>query len=398
MIRFKHHRDLSPAIVNTAEWLLNSGIQNLGAHKKKKGGVAAWYDIHKRQYPFLYSEITGYLLSTFTFLNRIDTHPIWLQRSRLAADWLLHNACDPSGGVRTRYYLTKEGEDPHYSFSEGRIYVFDTAIVGYGFIQLYKRSAQTRYLRFIKNVRRFLDSMSKNQKGEYYPYYESKSKSPGEDFGKWSDQSGTFHAKLSLFLIDYYRLSGSRRDKRAAVRLLDTTSSYQEPDGRFATSQGDQSTHLHPHCYTLEGLIYGAVFLKRRDYLEAAVRGMDWLCKAVCEDGFVSAGLHDESGFAHYERSDVVAQVLRLGSILHALKRSRQSNDIFLLRKLYRRLLKFQFSGSGPQKGGFLYGSEADGRLRLHLNAWASMFALQSLWMYEECVLRRQSLSLESFI
>ena len=52
----------------------------------------------------------------------------------------------------------------------------------------------------------------------------------------------------------------------------------------------------------------------------------------------------------------------------------------------------------GPQAGGFLYGADTDGRLRIHLNAWASMFALQALWMYEEFVVRRKPVNLESFI
>ena len=54
-----------------ARWLSESGIQHRDRDPKLNGGVAAWYEADKRLYPFLYSEITGYALSAWCFLNKV---------------------------------------------------------------------------------------------------------------------------------------------------------------------------------------------------------------------------------------------------------------------------------------------------------------------------------------
>jgi len=127
------------------------------------------------------------------------------------------------------------------------------------------------------------------------------------------------------------------------------------------------------------------------------IRGMEWTRQAVSESGSVSA-IYGRKGFAFHERSDIVAQVLRLGTVLERLGVSRGVFDRKVLRKIRDHLLMFQFNEDGSQNGGFIYGADTDGRLRIHLNAWASMFAMQALWMYEEFTLKRKPVNLECFI
>jgi len=100
-------------IYDTADWLLNSGIQSQSINPQQKGGVAAWHEINKRIYPFLYSEITGYALSAYMFMNRIYPDANWLEAAGSAAEWLMSNAFHPLGGVRTRYYLVKNYHTPN---------------------------------------------------------------------------------------------------------------------------------------------------------------------------------------------------------------------------------------------------------------------------------------------
>ena len=52
-------------VVSAARWLATSGVQHRNRDSKLNGGVAAWYEQDKNLYPFLYSEITGYALSTW---------------------------------------------------------------------------------------------------------------------------------------------------------------------------------------------------------------------------------------------------------------------------------------------------------------------------------------------
>ena len=87
----------------------------------------------------------------------------------------------------------------------------------------------------------------------------------------------------------------------------------------------------------------------------------------------------------------------RIGSILHA-DGGAPVLDARELRKLREHLGLFQFAETGGQCGGFLYGSDTDGRIRIHLNAWATMFALQAIWMYETSVGKGRPANLEQLI
>ena len=382
----------------TGRWLVFSGIQNTSRDRKLRGGVAGWYDIYQKHYPFLYSEITGYAISTLVFLNRLCPHRIWLQRAHLAAEWIVRNAFRFSGGVRTRLYLIPSFEASDYAFHRSRIYAFDTSMVAYGLLQLYRLNPNRVYLDHIDKSWVFLTKVLKSRSFDYYPYFNLRSKRRGEDLQKWSGQVGSFHAKLALFFIDYYRLTNRQSAKETAIRLLDRILETQEKDGRFVTHRKNDSTHLHPHCYTLEGLIYGHVFLGKKSYGRAVQKGFKWVLRAVSEDGSVSA-VYEKGRFAFHERSDIIAQVLRIGSILYGLN-GRQSHgpDRHFLKRIYDHLLLFQFTENGSQNGGILYGSDTDGRNRNHLNAWSSMFALQSAWMYNAFVLNKKPVDLESFV
>lgn len=381
----------------SARWLAESGIQHKSHDAKLDGGVAAWYETDKKLYPFLYSEITGYALSGWIFLNKALKTKAYLKNAQRAAHWLRHHAALPEGGVKTRLYLVKHYVSPNYCFHYGRVYTFDTAMVGYGVLQLYRQTRDAELLTFSNQLFHFLTKKMKRKDGLFHAYYESKTGRVGEDLDKWSDQAGSFHAKLALFFIDAYALTKNPEARRHAIELLEATRRMQKRDGRFVTSRADGSTHLHPHAYTLEGLIYGGVLLKKPSYLKTARRGFEWMLSGVSGDGSVSSSFVN-GRFSHHERSDIVAQTLRLGSVLCALEKKKRAKWLPVLQKIKQHLLMFQRQENGKQLGGYLYGAATDGLLRPHLNAWATMFALQALWMHEEFVIKKKKLCLESFI
>lgn len=378
-------------------WLLGSGIQNGGRDPKLKGGVSAWYELEEKLYPFLYSEITGYAVSTFMFLYHIHKKNSFLQRASSAAEWLLKNALHTDGGLKTRLYLVKHYVSPNYSFDQGRIYSFDTAIVGYGLLQLYKTDPKLEYLQAVQRILYFLTRRMRKKGGDFYPYFDPIKKKCGEDLGKWSDQAGSFHAKLALLFIDYHRLTGDEFYRKSAIDLLDVVKKFQQRDGRFITGKKDDSTHLHPHAYTLEGLLYGGVHLNREDYISACHKGFQWMLNGISSDGSVSS-IYVGRSFSHHERSDIVAQVLRLGSMLYALDHKKFNSHLPSLEEVKKHLLLFQNRIRGCQAGGFLYGSATDGLVRMHLNSWSTMFAIQALWMHDEFVQNKKPLWLESFV
>ena len=388
---------ISPHAAEIKNWLLNSGIQNLSSDPKKKGGVSAWYEIDTNLYPFLYSEITGYALTTFAYLHRMTGEKVLIDRAKLAANWLDRCARLPQGGVKTRYYLVPHYETPNYSFHKGRVYTFDTAIVGYGLLQLYRLEKKQQYLDWAIEMYDFMISKMLRKDGLFYAYYDSAPKKTGEDFEKWSDQSGSFHAKLALFFADLWRETGDDKIVAVTKKMLQASLKLQKSSGRFVTSLKDQSTHLHPHCYTMEGLVYAVHVMGMKEFIPSLKKGMEWLQEAVGEDGSISTFFVNRR-FDFHERSDIVAQTLRLGAILYGLKIYRNPEVKKTLERIYKHLVLFIYQGSEKQKGGMLYGAATDGLMRLHLNAWCGMFAVQAIRMYEQFVVRGEAVDLESLI
>ena len=388
---------MADPVLLASRWLTGSGIQHKGSDPALRGGVSAWYEIDEKIYPFLYSEITGYALTTFLYLHRIYPQSKFLKSAQAASDWLIQNALHADGGVKTRFYLVKHYVSPNYCFHHGRIYSFDTAMVGYGLLQYFKESREEKALRAVEKILGFLTERMKKKDGMFYPYFDSKTKKCGEDLQKWSDQEGTFHGKLALLLVDTYRLLKISSYRREAVTLLERCLGEQQKDGRFITGKKDKSTHLHPHAYTLEGLVYAGIHLKRMDFLEGAFKGFLWMLRGVSADGSVSS-IYIDGSFSHHERSDIVAQTLRIGSILYAVRPKRMRPYLEILEKIKQHLLLFQVTSAKPQNGGFVYGSATDGLMRVHLNAWSTMFSLQAIWMHENWVCRRKKMSLECLI
>jgi len=202
-------------------WLIESGIQNLSRDSHLRGGVASWYEMDSEIYPFLYSEITGYALTAFHFLYRLTNDKHYLRAASLAKDWLLRQALHADGGVKTRFYLVRHYVSPNYCFHQGRIYSFDTAMVGYGLLQHYKQTGDVSSLDAAGRIANFLVGRMRRKDGLFHAYFDTISKKCGEDIEKWSDQAGTFHGKLALFFIDYYRLSRNKAYQKVAVMLLD---------------------------------------------------------------------------------------------------------------------------------------------------------------------------------
>ena len=85
-------------------WMINSGIQNICSDSEKNGSFNSWYDADKKRYPFMYSEITGYGISALLYLHDKTKKPLFLERAKLAADWLINNALHECGGVIAKIY------------------------------------------------------------------------------------------------------------------------------------------------------------------------------------------------------------------------------------------------------------------------------------------------------
>src|SRR5262249_55065657 len=141
-------------------------------------------------------------------------------------------------------------------------------------------------------------------------------------------------------------------------------------------------THMHPHCYSAEGLLYVGLHLKEEKFIKAAARATKWSLDQQCDDGGIPTLYSGDENRVAHQRSDVLAQVLRLGCLaleLNLLDGSYKER----LNWLCLRLMQFQAKSAHPaQKGGFIYGYNECGQRLDHVNAWCTMFALQAMSMY----------------
>jgi len=366
-------------ILLAQDWLMCSGIQDLKG--REAGGFNAWFDLRSGQYPYVYSEITGYGITSLLFLKGFFDED-FVERAILAADWLRDKAEHKLGGVRTRHYHQDMSESDRYSFESENIYAFDNGMVLYGLINLFKKCGDRQYLEFSKRIADLLIEKMRRDDGLFCAVYNHKTGEKTDHTWKWSTQSGSYHAKLALGFTDLYDVTKDNVYRDAVLTLCRKSLDFQEPDGRFITSRADNSTHLHPHAYSAEGLLYAGMYFKRDEFILAAVKAVKWALDNQCRDGGIPKKFDGEKFITHY-RVDILAQILRLGVILDGIGQLDKSY-IDGLKELRSRLLTFQHLQEGLQKGGFYYGFTLEGEKRNHINSWCSMFAIQALIMFEK--------------
>jgi hypothetical protein len=366
-------------------WILNSGIQ-LVNNSKNKGGFCSWYDPEKKDYPYLYPEMTGYAITALLYLRNFysDLDSLLENRAELASNWLITRATYKCGGVKQRHSCH---ENPHPKNDVS--YTFDAGMVLFGITNLYRVKKEAKYLNYAKKLGNFLLNMQKDD-GSFYAFLDLKTGLKIDSFAKWSTQSGAFHAKLALSLLNLYEITDDVLYRESARRICEYALLLQEDDGRFITNKIKKDTTLHPHCYAVEGLLFAGNRLGNNRYLDGGKRGVEWVFSGQKENGGIPNMYYHKKGWGQFERSDVLAQVLRLGSLV--LDRWYDEK----LRKLITRLLSFQeMEGDLARKNGFCFGTDENGTNFNHMNCWSTMFAMQAIRMYiQRLNHKEQSISL----
>jgi hypothetical protein len=373
-----NNRVFSEEVRAAKDWITASGIQN--AEGQEKGGFNSWFDLDSGKYSYVYSEITGYGITALMFLKELFEGD-FVKRAEWAADWLMTRAAHPSGGVRTRYYLTEMKDSENYSFESDNFFAFDCGMVLYGLVNLYKVNKDEKVLKFAVRLADLMIGDMRKPDGMFYAVYNPGTGKKEDTDWKWSSQSGSYHAKLAMGFIDLFEVTGKKLYKDVVTPLCERSLLLQEESGRFVTSRRDNSTHLHPNAYSAEGLLYAGLFLGREDFIVSASKAVKWALDNRMADGGVPK-FFDGAVFSRYCRTDILSQVLRLGSFmveLGALDKGYRP----ALTKLRSRLEGFQIKDEAAQNGGFYYGYTLEGKEPRHVNSWCGMFALQGLYASE---------------
>lgn len=338
--------------------------------------------------PFLFSEVTGYAIRDLLLLHSLTGDSSYFDKAIKAADWLLNTACDASGWIRTRYYFERDTDEDRRldSFAGGNIFSFDNGICLGGLVRLYDvlRDEVVRRPELSEKKRWLADKVTSladniiarlNDDGSIAAIFDSSGVEVQLHDPRWSQQRGSFHAKIAEALAELYALTGVESYSEAARKICRFAISRQTEEGRFVTD-AKGNTQLHPHCYSAEGLLRAGTILGEEKFTTAARRATEWAL-GQCRDGKIAQQLGDSVPGGLYCRTDSLAQVLWLGSVMSQAGILGDKHWAAL-----GELAESVWSMKHPVDGYFRYGVYEDGEESKTLSYWTNMFAVHSLIEY----------------
>jgi uncharacterized protein YyaL (SSP411 family) len=351
------------------DWVVSSGLCILDKSESNAGGVHSFYDAEKKEFGFLYPEITGYNVSLMRFLYAQENNPLYLDIAKLSAHWL-ENIFDKYGGIVLG--VNSKPKKSQTAFS------FDSAICAKGLLDLYDVTKMEEYKNYAQKFLDWIISKCLNEDGTVKPAIDLKTGKPFED-AVWYMKSGCFHIKMAMPFLQLSKESTQYRE--IAERICDTFKFYQNNDGSFSLHKDSNVINLHTHCYAMEGLLFAFSVLKNEKYLDSCKKGLEWTMGRIEQDGSIPLWFnHKQQSKASYP----VAQLIRLLVLVNALdKNSKYENTAS---NLLEYLVSFQAQENDVKMDGGLYEefykTMFSWKRQNKINSWGTMFAIQALkWM-----------------
>ncbi len=333
-----------------ARWFLDSGIQ------ADHGGVSRYYRMDLGEYWPVSTEITGYAASALLLLHALTGDARCLDAAVRAGRFLARSCWDPRLGT-----IPYECGAP----GGGRAYFFDLGIMARGLLALWRATGDSEFLECAAGCARSMAEDFRSASG-YHPVILLPSKRPIEGGGGWSVRPGCYQLKAAMAWLEVGEAAGSGRftplyEELRAAMLAGHASFLEDGEDRHETVD-----RLHAYCYFLEGLLPRA--------------GQDD-CRVVLRDGILrvarlAAGIGPE-----FERSDVVAQLLRLRLYAAALGVSPLDREAAASEAL--RLGGHQIKDGGMRaEGAFCFGRRGHSPAP-YANPVSTAFAVQALAMWD---------------
>lgn len=371
----KERRDIA------LHWMLYSGIQN-HSHENSaiNGGFSCWYDIERKEYPFIYAEITGYAIETLLYLYYLKRQDKYLEKAVNAADWLITYMQYEGGDTKARGgFFWKRFPDGSLSKF---VYSFDTGMCITALVDLFHATKKYMYLDSAVSAANWLTDVMQNRNGSFKPCYNLENRSIEDSEGKWSRAPGSYHAKISIGLIKLYNTVQDEKLKISVNNLCNWVLRLQERDGKIRTNENSRDIYLHAHCYATEGLLYTSEEFCNKKLEKAGREGARWLVSAQNSKGGISRWYFNDCGFSSDENTEALAQAIRVWLIVSSL----YPQDDFFHQKIEKALdhladLQCLATEDSKAKGGFYY-AIMDNKLIPHINSCATLFSMQALQMY----------------
>jgi hypothetical protein len=264
-------------LARAAQWLVQSGIQ------EPSGGVARYYQTGLARNHRVSTEITGYAVSAFLFLER------------------------PAEAVAAARFLTRQawtGDAMPFEIEPPRFsYFFDCGIIARGLLALWRATGDPEYLHVAAGLGDAMQTDFASTDGTYHPVLNLPSKEPApHDPSRWSQCPGCYQLKSAMAWYELAAATGEEQFREAYESLLD----YALRDSHtFLPGHTDPLKvvdRLHAFLYFLEGLLPAA----------GERFGSGDACRLALCEGICRVACHLDQTACGFERSDVYAQLLRI--------------------------------------------------------------------------------------
>ena len=271
------------------DWFLYSPIYEGKAY-------LAYYSIHRKG-P-IYPEITAYGISLSCILYTRKKDKRFLERAEACAKYMMK--------------INKNGAVP--CFTDNSLYTFDTGIFISSMFDLYALTKKEVYLSEAKKSLNWLYSLWDGKQ------FSAVDKTPENK--EWYHISSVHLVKLVIPLMKASTFLRDQKYQVTALKLLDKYKQLQTESGSFQVYEGSNMVMIHPHCYATEDFLYAYHISKKQDFLEAAKKSSDWLCKMQNSDGSFYRIYTIEKIAEHMPRqekletSDATAQATRIWKLL----------------------------------------------------------------------------------
>ena len=363
---------MDPYYGMTRNWLLESGICISDSSDQNYGGVHSFFDEKKNEFAFLYPEITGYFISTMRFLYEHEKNEKFVRLAQASSNWLIR-LYEKYGGIIQG--ISRQGVPQKLAYS------FDTGICSKGLLDCFAITKEEKFLEYAKKLNQWILNETIENNGFVKPTKNLQTNDFEEDANVWYKRSGCLHIKLTIPLLQQYKITKNEFLLETATKIADSISSYQSDDGSILLHTDNKIINLHTMCYALEGLIHTYMITKNENYISRCKKAITWCDQQIQDDG--SIDLWSNSKY-HSKSSYPIAQLIRLKILVAKLDGSSLDETI---RRLESFLLSLQAQNDDTKINGGFYEEFSKSvfgwKKTLKVNSWASMFSLQALYWLE---------------
>ena len=292
-----------------------------------------------------YPEITGYAISLCSILYDREKDTRFLDRAETCAKYMTK--------------ITKAGGVP--CLRDNILYTFDTGVYVSGLFDLYSLIEKQVYLTETEKSLKWLCSLwNKRQFAAVDRFPEEKD---------WYHVPSVHLLKLVVPFMKASKYLEDEKYMETALKLLAKYLQVQNEDGSFKINESSKVILTHPHCYATEGLLYAYNASKRQEFLEAAKKSSNWLCKTQNSDG----------SFYLYYNTGTVADVRYKRKKIRATDSTAQATRIWKLLGVNREGIEKAYTYLNSQlidNGLRLYRIPS---IRASTCSWPTFFYLHSL-------------------